>query len=188
MSAATETQSDVLRIVRWARGDIGADATVLTVDHGVRPVPMHGAVNASGEALVTNGLVGADVIRLAAGAGFAPHTHPGHHILIVVGGEGTITYGGRVYRTSAGNAYLVEGAVPHAVGAITDHVIVAVGAPHKSVGSADRMALVPYVEVISPDGDLHCTICDVAAADPRRLHELACPHCPCRTCVGVTGD
>ncbi|WP_067463694.1 condensation domain-containing protein [Actinomadura macra] len=114
--------------------------------------------------------VGADVIRLPGRAGFAPHTHPGHHVLAVLAGIGTITYGGQVHRTEAGQIYLVEGEVPHAVGAISDHLILAVGAPHKPVDSAERMDLVPYTEVLVPDGDLDCLICEVSARLPGRLH------------------
>lgn len=174
-----------LRIVSWADSEIGADLTRLIVAHGERPVAMHGAHRATGRSLVSNGDLGADIIRLAAGAGFAPHTHPGDHLLAVIAGEGTITYDGRVHHTRAGQIYLIEGAVPHAVGAITDHVILAVGAPHKAVDAVDRMALVRYEEVIAPEGDLDCTICHRAAVVPVRLHDLSCPHCPCSQCVGA---
>lgn len=176
------TTPSSLTIVDWARSVVGDDVTTLTVPHGERPTQVHGA-NATGEALVTNGALGADVIRLPAGAGFLPHTHPGHHILIVVAGEGTITYGGYVHQTRAGQVYLVEGAVPHAVGAITDHVIVAVGSPHKEIDAEDRMAPVPYTEVIAPDGNLTCLICNISTVDPERLHDTDCSHCPCKTCA-----
>lgn len=175
-------QSSGLPIVNWASSIICDDVTELTVDHGSRPIQVHGA-NATGQAMVTNGALGADVIRLPAGEGFLPHTHPGHHILIVVAGEGTITYAGYVYPTRAGQAYLVEGAVPHGVGAITDHVIIAIGSPHKAIDAEDRMAPVPYTEVIAPDGDLTCLICDISATVPERLHFKGCPHCPCQRCV-----
>ena len=143
---------------------------------------VHGA-DATGQPLVTNGEIGADLIRLAAGSGFAPHTHPGHHILTVVGGTGTITYDGRVYQTEAGQTYLIEGAVPHAVGAITDHVLIAVGSPHKAIDAHDRMAPVPYEEVIAETGDLTCMICQTSVRAPKRLHAARCPHCPCLECV-----
>lgn len=171
-----------LNIVDWAMSQVTEDATDLHIDHGPRPVHVHGSA-ATGQALVSNGAVGADVIRLPAGHGFLPHTHPGHHILIVVGGEGTITYDGRVYPTHAGQIYLVEGEVPHAVGAITDHVIVAVGSPHKHIDAEDRMAPVPYEEVVAPDGDLTCLICDISAIAPKRLHDESCHHCPCKDCA-----
>ncbi|MCQ4079622.1 cupin domain-containing protein [Streptomyces sp. RB6PN25] len=182
MPQAVGNELAELTIVDWAKSFIEPDSTLLLVDHGERPANVHGA-DATGQALVSNGALGADVLRLPAGAGFSPHTHPGHHILIVVGGEGTITYDGRIHHTRAGQVYLVEGEVPHAVGAITDHVILAVGSPHKAIDAEDRMAPVPYEEVIAPDGDLTCLICDVSAFAPHRLHTSGCPHCPCRDCV-----
>lgn len=182
---SSDGSREKLRIVDWATASAGEEATVLEVGHHARPVTMHGADGATGESLVSNGALGADIIRLGAGKGFAPHTHPGHHLLIVLAGEGTITYDGVVYPTRAGQIYLVEGLVPHAVGAVTDHVILAAGSPHKAVDAEDRMALVDYEEVVSPVGDLHCLICDQVAPSPLRLHDLGCPHCPCHDCVGA---
>ncbi len=170
-----------LRIVRWA-SDLGMnDEQVLGVALGARPASVAQS-NATGEGLVSNGLLGADVIRLAAGDGFVPHTHPGDHLLLVLGGQGTITYGGTVYPTRAGEIYMVEGQVPHAVGAITDHVILAVGSPHRPVDAGDRMTLVDYEAVVADLGDLHCLICDTCARFPARLHDTGCPHCPCGEC------
>ena len=137
---------------------------------------------ATGDGLVTNGHVGADIIRLKAGDKFTAHTHSGDHLLIIIGGEGTITYDGKIYPTKAGDIYMVEGKVPHAVGAITDHVILAVGSPHKAVDSPDRMKLVAYKEVISKVGDMHCLICNLSAKYPEMLHEKGCKHCPCDKC------
>jgi quercetin dioxygenase-like cupin family protein len=184
--SSTFVQLDgLLRIVRWAQDD-GVDAETdiqrLGVDLGRRPVAMQQSTG-TGEDLVSNGLLGADVIRLAAGEGFVPHTHPGDHLLIVVGGKGTITYGGRIYPTAAGEIYMVEGGVPHAVGAVTDHVILAVGAPHKPVGSLDRMTPVAYESVEVDIGKLECLICGVSVAGGERLHELDCEHCPCPECI-----
>ncbi|MEA2511418.1 MAG: hypothetical protein QOJ59_905 [Thermomicrobiales bacterium] len=170
-----------LQVVRWA-SDLGVNGEqLLGVDLGARPACMAHS-NATGEGLVSNGFLGADVIRLAAGDGFVPHMHPGDHLLIVVGGLGTITCGGKVYPTRAGEIYLVEGEVPHAVGAITDHVILAVGAPHRPVDATDRMAPVGYDAVTADVNDLHCLICDLHARFPRRLHDTGCPHCPCCDC------
>jgi quercetin dioxygenase-like cupin family protein len=173
-----------LDILTWAESASRPGYTELRVDSSEQPVDMHGAPDATGRGLVSNGTMGLDVIRLPAGAGFRPHTHPGHHILIVVAGTGTITYDGRVYETEAGQTYLVEGGVPHAVGAITDHVILAVGSPHRPVDADDRMEAVAYEEVIAPDGDLTCLICDRTAVAPSRLHDVDCSHCPCADCVG----
>src|SRR5207302_2015438 len=97
-----------------------------------------------------------------------PHTHPGHHVLIVIGGRGTITFDGKIYETQAGHSYLIAGAIPHAVGAITDHVIIAIGAPHKAVDAHDRMMPVPYEEVLAAEGDLECMICKKYARIPMR--------------------
>lgn len=119
MSSTFDSPRD-LEIVTWAQSAVGDDRTSLSIAHAPLPVNMHGA-NATGLALVTNGDIGADLIQLGAGAGFAPHTHPGHHILSVVAGIGTITYDGRIRETRAGQTFLIEGEVPHAVGAITDH-------------------------------------------------------------------
>jgi quercetin dioxygenase-like cupin family protein len=173
-----------LDIVTWAKSEVNDGHTNLRMEHSEQTHKVHGARDATGHGLVTNGALGADLIRLPAGAGFEPHTHPGHHILAVVGGVGTITYAGRVHETHAGQVYLVEGEVPHAVGAITDHVILAIGSPHKAVDAEDRMAPVPYEEIVTPFGDLTCMICDLHAARPARLHDVGCGHCPCQTCVG----
>ena len=124
-----------LSIVDWAEATSEGDSTCLHVHHRPRPAQMHGARDATGEGLVSNGAIGADIIRLPAGGGFAPHTHPGHHLLIVLAGEGTITYDGVVYPTRAGQIYMIEGEVPHAVGAVTEHVILAAGSPHKPIDS-----------------------------------------------------
>ena len=175
---------DNLPIVRWAQATIGDGATSLYIPHGERPVAMHGAA-ASGLGLVSNGLIGADVISLSAGAGFPPHTHRGHHVLAVLGGQGTITYNGQVHATGAGDIYLIEGSVPHAVGAISDHVILAIGAPHMPVESERRMEVVDYDEVLSEIADLHCTICDVKSELPNYLHDVGCGHCPCCSCADV---
>ncbi|ROO90832.1 quercetin dioxygenase-like cupin family protein [Actinocorallia herbida] len=174
-----------LSILGWAESEIGPDESRLRIPHGPQPLTMEGAVGATGRPLIGNGDIGADVIRLAAGAGFAPHTHPGHHVLTVIAGIGTITYGGRVHETRAGQVYLIEGSVPHAVGAITDHLILAVGAPHKPVDSTERMELVPYIEVLEPDRDMDCLICGASAGLPDRLHDAGCAHCPCAACVGM---
>jgi hypothetical protein len=75
--------------------------------------------------------------------------------------------------------------VPHAVGAITDHVIVAVGSPHARLDAHDRMTPVAYEAVVSDAHSLSCLICELEAMHPRRLHELGCPHCPCRDCISI---
>jgi quercetin dioxygenase-like cupin family protein len=179
---SSSLDSSRLEIVTWADSTVTDSHTGLSIAHAPLPIDVHGA-DATGLALVSNGEIGADLIRLSAGAGFAPHTHPGHHILTVVAGTGTITYDGHIYETQAGQTYLIEGAVPHAVGAITDHLIIAVGSPHKAIDADDRMAPVPYEEVIADTGDLTCLICQKSVLAPDRLHTGDCPHCPCLDCV-----
>lgn len=171
-----------LKIVEWASdlGTIDGQQT-LGIDLGIRPSRMRHS-KGTGEGLVSNGYLGADIIRLAAGDGFVPHTHPGDHLLIVIGGQGTITFGGKIYPTRAGQSYIIEGKVPHAVGAMTDHVILAVGAPHMPVDSVERMIPVGYQEVATELNELHCLLCDKIATYPRHLHDLECSHCPCIDC------
>lgn len=175
-----------LHIECWAQSAGQHDGSQrLSVDLGERPIRLAHAP-ASGAAMASNGRLGVDLIRVAAGYGFRPHTHPGDHVLIVVGGEGTITYDGVIYPTTAGTLYMIDGEVPHAVGAITDHVILAVGSPHRPVDADDRMTPVEYQEVLSELGDLRCLICDLKSTHPRLLHDVGCAHCPCPSCS--TGD
>lgn len=177
----------LLRIVDWgrrwkdARGT-ASDFETLLVAMSERGTKMAHST-ATGDGLVSNGTLGVDVIRVGAGSGFSPHTHPGDHLLIVVGGEGTITYQGRVYPTAAGQVYMVQGLEAHAVGALTDHVILAVGCPHKPVDATDRMAPTAYQSITTELGALHCLICDRKSVYPQQLHDAGCAHCPCLECV-----
>jgi quercetin dioxygenase-like cupin family protein len=168
-------EDGTLRIVDWA----GREGDALHVETGARSRVMQGHL-ATGDGLVGNGHLGADIIRCAAGGGFAPHTHIGDHLLFVVGGEGTITYDGRVYATHAGQVYFVEGAVPHAVGAITDHVLLSIGTPHRAVDATDRQTPQEYESILANFATLECGICGVEAHAPKRLADLGCPHCPSR--------
>jgi quercetin dioxygenase-like cupin family protein len=175
-----------LKIHKWStnRGIDDDGNQLLTINLSRRQHSMAHSP-ATGEATVSNGQIGADIIRLKAGDGFVPHTHAGDHLLVVIGGRGTITYNGKIYPTEAGQMYLIEGEVPHAVGALTDHVILAVGSPHKPVDSLDRMVPVEYETVLAELNELHCLICDLKASRPRRLHEIGCEHCPCIQCNPV---
>jgi hypothetical protein len=133
---------------------------------------------ATGEPVVSNGLLGADIIRVPAGAGFSPHTHPGDHMLFVLAGTGTIAYRGELRETHPGEAYMVEGLEAHAVGAITDHVLLAVGSPHRSVDSPSRQTLVDYSSISADLGGLTCHICLKSTEGGKTLFDLGCPHCP----------
>lgn len=183
-SATNHLNGDgTLNIKTWAEpGDRKGRIQTIQVDLSAREVSLPHSP-ATGEGLVSNGQIGIDVIRVGAGKGFQPHTHPGDHVLIVVGGEGTITYDGVVYPTQPGDLYIINGEVPHAVGARTDHVILAVGSPHRSVNANDRMLPLEYKEVLSTIGSLSCLICNVASSFPQLLHDQDCSHCPCPNCT-----
>lgn len=184
---AAMTSDGQLRIVDWAKARrIEDQQTHLTIGHEPRSHRMAHSP-ASGDGLVSNGKLGVDLIRVSAGNGFVPHTHPGDHLLIIVAGEGTITYDGHIYPTKAGQVYMIEGAIPHAVGAVTDHVIMAVGSPHMPVDSPDRMKPVEYKEVVAEIGSMTCLICNISAEFPKMVHDAGCPHCPCADCNPVNG-
>jgi quercetin dioxygenase-like cupin family protein len=106
-------------------------------------VPVHGAP-ATGMGLHTNGHLGADLLHVKAGDQFPVHTHPGDHLLYCLSGRGTITVDQVTYDIVPGDLYMVDGLIPHAVGAVTDHVILAIGAPHKAVDSPERMRFVDW--------------------------------------------
>ena len=171
-----------LAIINWAKSSgRNLDSQQLEISLKKRGHQMVHSTG-TGDNLVSNGKLGVDIIQLDAGNKFTPHTHPGDHLLIIIGGEGTITYGGKVYKTKAGDLYMIEGRVPHAVGAITNHVILVVGSPHKPVNSPERMTLVEYKEVASQLNDMHCLICNIKAKYPKMLHNKNCPHCPYSEC------
>jgi len=176
------TEEGMIKIVKWGiNAGITPAGQEIVIPLGERPTPMAHS-NATGAGLLSNGIIGVDLIRLEANDGFVPHTHPGDHLLICVGGKGTITYDGYVYPTQAGEVYMIEGSVPHAVGAITDHAILAVGAPHKPIDSTERMTPVEYQSVAAELGSLHCLVCDNKAQFPKMLHDVGCDHCPCEGC------
>lgn len=168
-----------LLICDWA-ADAGVDGVTQQLNVDLTPGPIRVAKTraATGRSLVTNGRLGADLLHVPAGEGFPPHTHPGDHLLFVLSGRGTITVNGMIIQTSAGQVYLVEGAVPHAVGAITDHVILAVGAPHRRLESPGRQVLTAYSALLTPPGTITCVICGVCAQSDGELTALDCPHSP----------
>jgi len=171
-------QDGTLKIQEWATDDgVVNDTQTLSVSTLERPVRMKKSP-ATGEGLITNGKLGIDVIRLGEGDGFKPHTHPGDHLLISIAGKGTITYDGKIYPTRPGQVYMIEGEVPHAVGAITDHVILAIGSPHKLIDSNERMSVVEYESVTTEIKEITCLICNITAVYPETLLDKGCTHCP----------
>jgi len=182
----------MLRIVEWATAvktdeTDNRDGQLLHVPDERGDYDMAHST-AHGDALVSTGELGVDLIRIDEGDGFVPHTHPGDHILIPVYGTGTITYDGHVYPTDAGAVYIINGDVPHGVGAITDHGILAVGSPHAPIDSPDRMTPTEYDEVTAELDSVHCLICDLDARNDEKLHQIGCEHCPCHDCLGVDGE
>ena len=133
---------------------------------------------ATGQSVLSNGHIGADLIHLPAGECFLPHTHLGDHLLFVLAGEGPITINGKITGTSAGPAYLVEGRRVHAVGAITDHVILAVGAPHRPVDDPRRQVLVEYDAIRGDTGIVTCGLCSLTAPSLPELAASGCAHVP----------
>lgn len=110
---------------------------------GLHPLSVKVAKSiATGERFFANGHLGVDMLYLPPNGRFPLHTHPGDHLLLILEGTGTVTYGGVVYPTQPGDLYMVPGAVEHAVGAGPDgHKILAFGAPHKPLDSDERMTV-----------------------------------------------
>ncbi len=114
--------------------------------------PIRGVVNADGQPADCHGVsllrqhdgeMGADLLDLPAHCRFPLHVHPGHHVLLCLRGRGTFTIGGITYDVRPGDLMMVEGDVPHAVGAGPDgHLLLAIGSPHKPLDSEERMRLV----------------------------------------------
>jgi quercetin dioxygenase-like cupin family protein len=189
-AASTGRSGSRLKKAAWAvssRDSSRRDRAVATlnVDLGPRPVQLTDSV-ATGLPLVSNGYLGADIIRLGKGERFRPHVHIGDHLLLAIGGEGTVTFGGRIYPVFAGEIYLVPGGIPHAVGAISDHVLLSIGAPHRAIDAFDRMQAVSYEEIVSEPGDMECLLCGLTSQGVARLHEHGCQHCPCPDCVRIS--
>ena len=86
--------------------------------------------------------LGIDRIIMEAGTEFPQHTHPGAHIIYVLEGKGSITIGGEIYWTSPGDCYFVPADIPHSVGALERHIILAIGYPHKAIEDPERMEVV----------------------------------------------
>lgn len=170
-------------ICRWAL-DRGSEdgCQMLEVGMGPRPVKVPKTRAATGLPVLTNGFLGADILHIPAGEGFAPHSHPGDHLLFVLAGSGTITASGEILETAPGQAYMVGGSFTHAVGGITDHVLLAIGASHHTLDSLERQELRPPAELLAADGTMTCRICDVTATGVDGFAATGCPHTPLRFC------
>jgi quercetin dioxygenase-like cupin family protein len=164
-----------LIIATWA--NVNEDGSISPL-LGEGPVHMHNTEATAWDLVSSHGL-GVDHISVPAGAGFPPHTHPGHHLLIIISGRGTMTVNNKVYPTKAGQVYFVPGEHPHAVGAIDEHHILAVGYRHKKPSDPERMKLVDYASIASELGTVECGLCGVTG-QLEQLSELGCVHAPTR--------
>ncbi|MER6140583.1 cupin domain-containing protein [Streptomyces sparsogenes] len=175
------TRPAPLLICDWA-ADLGLDGTTqqLGIDVAPGPTRVSKTAAATGRSLLSSGQMGADILHVPAGSGFAPHTHPGDHLLFVLAGTGTIAVAGEIVETRPGQVYMVEGAVTHAVGAVTDHMILAVGAPHRHLDSPERQNLTAYTALLSELGHITCRLCDIRASSGEELAAKGCPHSPHR--------
>lgn len=125
-----------------------------------------------------DGLIGADVIQMPPHTGFPVHTHPGHHVLLIVSGYGTLADSDGVHLTAPGDLLLIPGELPHAVGAAHEaQTILAIGAPHKVTADPLRMT------TVDAPWTLFCHICHKQGDGVAPLHVFGCPHCPCPSCT-----
>ena len=102
--------------------------------------------------------MGADLIQLEAGESFPLHTHPGHHVLLVIMGQGTVTvYVDKdvVHPTRAGDLYMLDGNQPHAVGAVERHLLLSIGVPHKMPSALDRMSVFMEKSLVGLSKGMH---------------------------------
>ncbi|MSU60650.1 MAG: cupin domain-containing protein [Candidatus Staskawiczbacteria bacterium] len=85
---------------------------------------------------------GADIVRFAPGDGVGLHTHVGAHILFVAKGTGILTYDDEKHGMFPGLVYGIPSNMPHAIDAITELMLLAVGNDHKAADSPERLDLV----------------------------------------------
>lgn len=170
-------------LCEWA-SDLGRDGVLQRLGIDMQPGSTVIAQTraSTGRPLLSNGFLGADIIHVPAGEGFSPHTHPGDHLLFVVGGIGTISASGEILETRPGQVYMVDGPTTHAVGAVTDHVLLSIGIKHQALDSMERQILRPFSELLSPEGVLCCRICGAVGANREDLQAAGCTHAPVRAC------
>jgi quercetin dioxygenase-like cupin family protein len=124
--------------------DVTASPLIRSSEQTGKPHPETGTTDAA--------TLGVDMLYVPPGACFPPHTHPGHHLLMSVRGQGTVTYGADVIGVRAGDLYYIPALVPHAVGSDPEgegHWLLSFGAPHKQVDATDRMKLVEAASVVT---------------------------------------
>jgi quercetin dioxygenase-like cupin family protein len=103
-----------------------------------------------------SGALGVDMLYVPPGSSFPPHVHPGHHLLMCIRGQGSVTYGDEEIAVRPGDLYMILGGIAHAVGSDPSgegHWLLAFGAPHKRVDSHDRMRLLEVAETLGEGHD-----------------------------------
>jgi hypothetical protein len=103
---------------------------------------MHGS-QAHGLALVKHDNFAADMLHFLPNEKTSLHTHPGNHILFVVDGGGTLTYGNEEHPLIKGSCYLVPGTTDHRVSANNNGMhLLSIADTHRSVDSIERSNVV----------------------------------------------
>lgn len=86
---------------------------------------------------------GLDVLVVPPNTAFPIHVHPGHHVLYILRGTGTVMYDYVTYESSPGDVIIVPADVIHNVASGPDgQVILAFGAPHHQVHTSERMTVI----------------------------------------------
>ena len=90
--------------------------------------------------------IGLDLMEIQPGSGFPLHTHAGDHVMYIVSGRAVCQVDGKDNLLKQGDSIYVPAEFPHAFSCppdATDPVVfIAVGHPHRSLSSTDRMRLV----------------------------------------------
>lgn len=117
------------------------DSGQINVPQGQRELKMR---NSDGTAtpLLKEKNFGADIIRFGAGEGVTNHTHIGSHMLFTIKGKGFVEYNGIDHALEPGVCYLIPSMVDHAIKAVTELVLIAVGNDHRPADCESRMDLV----------------------------------------------
>ena len=140
-----------LKQAKWALPGQGNELESFS---GEQPIKMKHSDGTARPLVVDDSAInkfGADIVRFEAGKGVGLHTHVGAHILLVTKGTGILTYGCKhgldgpaeeQHEMFPGMIYLIPSNMPHAIKAITELVLVAVGNDHKPADSEERLDVV----------------------------------------------
>jgi quercetin dioxygenase-like cupin family protein len=126
--------------------DFATALSLACVDETGECVPgVTGRTGAAGQ-LGDGAVLGADLIEMAAGSSFRPHTHPGAHILFILAGEGVLTICGETHALRQGMTAFIPAELLHAVSANEGSPgfrILAIGVPYHPIDSPERMRSAP---------------------------------------------